>query len=91
MPRLRRLSGLEIIRILRDYGFEVARVRGSHHVLQRIVTITDEQGVTRTTVQTLVVPVHGKQPVSTGTLLKIYRDAKDYIEEEQLRGLFYAS
>jgi predicted RNA binding protein YcfA (HicA-like mRNA interferase family) len=44
MPKLRRLSGLEVIKILEAFGFEVVRVKGSHHVMQRTVKATDENG-----------------------------------------------
>jgi len=37
MPKLRRLSGKEIVKILESMGFVVVRVRGSHHILRRIV------------------------------------------------------
>ncbi len=50
MPRLRSLSGADIIKILESFGFEVISIKGSHHKLRRIV---NEQQ------QTLHVPVHG--------------------------------
>lgn len=53
MPRLRSLSGADIIKILESFGFEVISIKGSHHKLRRSV---DEQK------QTLHVPVHGKNP-----------------------------
>ena len=37
MPRLRKLSGAEIITILQVFGFEVIKSEGSHHKLRRIV------------------------------------------------------
>lgn len=37
MPKLRRLSGKQVLRILEQLGFEVIRVRGSHHTLRRVV------------------------------------------------------
>jgi predicted RNA binding protein YcfA (HicA-like mRNA interferase family) len=49
MPKLRRLNGNEVIKILAEFGFEVIRIRGSHHRLERIV---DEQS------QLVTVPVH---------------------------------
>ena len=63
MPRLRRLSGYEVIAILEGFGFAVIRVKGSHHRLRR--TVNDQN-------QYLTVPVHGNRPLPTGTLRTIY-------------------
>ncbi len=81
MPRLRRLNGLEVIAILKQYAFEVARIRGSHYILERIVS-----GET----QTIVVPVHGRQQLKLPTLLDIYRQTSRHITEEESRKHFYA-
>ena len=34
MPKLRKLKGKEVIKILEDHGFEVVRVKGSHHFVR---------------------------------------------------------
>ena len=34
MPRLPRLRGKDLIRILEEHGFQIIRVRGSHHSLR---------------------------------------------------------
>jgi predicted RNA binding protein YcfA (HicA-like mRNA interferase family) len=81
MPRLRSLSGADIIKILERFGFEVIGIKGSHHKLRRIV---DEQK------QTLHVPVHGKQTIPSGTLHSIYKQASTYIAEDELKSYFYA-
>jgi predicted RNA binding protein YcfA (HicA-like mRNA interferase family) len=80
MPRLRRLSGAEVIRILEDFGFEIISVKGSHHKLRRVI---NQQK------QTLHIPVHGSRPMPTGTLRSIYKQACAYIPEEELRPHFY--
>jgi predicted RNA binding protein YcfA (HicA-like mRNA interferase family) len=80
MPRLRSLSGADIIKILESFGFEVISVKGSHHKLRRIVA---EQR------QTLHVPVHGNKPMPTGTLRSLYRQASAYIAEDDLNPHFY--
>lgn len=80
MPRLRRLSGYDVIRILEAFGFTVIRIRGSHHIMRRTV-----EGAA----QTLNVPVHGHTPLKIGMLHAIYRSACAYIPEEHLRPLFY--
>ena len=77
MPKLRSRSGLEIIAKLKHVGFEVARVRGGHHVLKPDKCI-------------VVVPIYGKPPLAIGTINQIYNDALLCLPEAQLRPLFYA-
>jgi predicted RNA binding protein YcfA (HicA-like mRNA interferase family) len=81
MPKLRKLSGREIISILESFGFELIKIEGSHHKLRRIV---DEKR------QTLHIPVHGNKPVSVGVLSAIYKQARAYVPEEELRTFFYS-
>lgn len=64
MPRLPRLSGQELIKIFETFGFEIIRIRGSHHRMRRIV-----DGDT----QLLTVPVHGNKGLPIPTLRSIYR------------------
>lgn len=52
-----------MVRFLTDRGFELVRVRGSHHFLRR--------GDERTTV-----PVHAGRALKVGTLRSILRDVK---------------
>jgi predicted RNA binding protein YcfA (HicA-like mRNA interferase family) len=59
MPKLPRLSGAEIIKILQKMGFYQARQRGSHVVMKKS---TSEGAVG------CVVPMH--REVATGTLHK---------------------
>jgi predicted RNA binding protein YcfA (HicA-like mRNA interferase family) len=80
MPRLRRLNGAEVIRILETFGFSVARIKGSHHILVRNTEGHD---------QSITVPVHGRQELAILTLRSIYRSACRYIEESELRPYFY--
>ncbi len=80
MPRLRRLSGAEIVKVLQSFGFELVSIKGSHHKLKRVV---DEQ------TQTLHVPVHGKTTLATGILSSIYKQACVYVSEEDLQTHFY--
>jgi predicted RNA binding protein YcfA (HicA-like mRNA interferase family) len=68
---LPKLSGTEIIKILvRDFGFEVARQRGSHVILRKF-----SEGKKIVT----VVPLH--KEVKPGTLLGILELAKISKEE----------
>lgn len=80
MPKLRRLSGSDVIKILESFGFEVIRIKGSHHKLRRVV---DEQK------QTLIIAVHANKSVPVGTLRAIYRQACAYIPEDELESHFY--
>ena len=64
MPRLRRLSGRETIRVLEQLGFEQVRQRGSHVVLKKQ---TPEGAVG------CVVPLH--RELAIGTLRGILRQA----------------
>jgi predicted RNA binding protein YcfA (HicA-like mRNA interferase family) len=50
MPKLRRLSGAELMKILREFGFTVHSQRGSHIKVRRVLP----DG----TSQTLTVPVY---------------------------------
>lgn len=90
MPKLRRLSGQDLIRALeKQFGFAVVRVKGSHHVLRRTVTITNPDGSTREEVQTVNIPVHGSTPLATGMLKRLHRDMQQYVSEAELNTVFY--
>ncbi len=73
MTRLPRLRGRELIGALREAGFVVARVRGSHHFLQH-----PDGRIT-------VVPVHSSEQIGPGLLLKILADCE--LTPEDLRRL----
>lgn len=64
MARSPRLTGKELIKILEKHGFEVIRIRGSHHFLKH-----PDGRVT-------VVPVHSNEVIGVGLLSKICRDAE---------------
>ena len=80
MPRLRRLTAREVLRILRGCGFEVAGIRGSHAKLVRVLPSAERQ--------TLTVPVHPQLPI--GTVQAIYRQASRFIPPSDLRLKFFA-
>ena len=79
MPRLRRLSGREVVKALHAFGFEVESMRGSHAKLARTL-----QDGTR---QILTVPLHAE--LAAGTLRAIFRQATRFISEDELRGRFF--
>jgi len=56
------LSGKDLIRLLRQHGWEVIRINGSHHILAK-----DNK--------TVVVPVHGNQSLGKGLESKILKQA----------------
>ncbi|MCD6532635.1 MAG: type II toxin-antitoxin system HicA family toxin [Deltaproteobacteria bacterium] len=56
------ISGSRLIKVLRKLGFEVIRVKGSHHFLQH------EDG------RCTVVPSHRGESVGRGLLAQILRD-----------------
>lgn len=73
-PKLPALTGAELIAILEQQGWYVARVKGSHHVM-RHPEILDA----------IPVPVHGKTPLRRGTLVGILRNAG--IDRDELQRL----
>ncbi|MBK8210880.1 MAG: type II toxin-antitoxin system HicA family toxin [Rhodospirillales bacterium] len=73
MTKWPRLTGREVVTVLGGAGFEVIRVKGSHHVLRH----PDGR---RTTV-----PVHTGETLGPGLLAKILRDCD--LSREQLDAL----
>lgn len=78
MPKLKVLSGGEVVRILQQFGFTIAGQKGSHVKLRRI---------TQSGKQTLTIPMY--QELDRGTLRAIYQQALRYISEEELSPHFY--
>ncbi|MBC7810141.1 MAG: type II toxin-antitoxin system HicA family toxin [Burkholderiales bacterium] len=74
------MSGKDIIRIFRLFGFEVFSQKGSHVRLQRILNGQEQR---------LLVAVHGNKPIPLGTLKSIYDDGCRFIPEDELRSHFY--
>jgi len=62
MTRLPRITGERLISVLKRAGFEVVRVKRSHHLLRH------PDG------RTTVVPVHAGEIIGPGLLAKILRD-----------------
>ena len=79
MPKLKTLSGKEVLKIFLSLGFNVAAQKGSHIKLARV-----QKDGTR---QTLTIPNHFE--IDKGTLRAIYRQALRYISEEELKPYFY--
>jgi predicted RNA binding protein YcfA (HicA-like mRNA interferase family) len=79
MPKLRRLSGDQVVSILQDLGFEVVSQRGSHIKLAR----SSASGR-----QILTVPAH--RELDAGTLRAILRQASRFVDADVLHARFYA-
>ncbi|MDZ4799625.1 MAG: type II toxin-antitoxin system HicA family toxin [Bryobacteraceae bacterium] len=79
MPKLRTLSGSEVIALLGDFGFRPLSQRGSHVKVRRI--LDDGQH------QTLTIPNHHE--VDRGTLHAVFRQACRFIAESELRRVFF--
>ena len=62
MPRRKRITGKQLIRMLERYGFAVVRTQGSHHRLRH----ADGRVTT--------VPVHAGERIGPGLLGQILRD-----------------
>jgi predicted RNA binding protein YcfA (HicA-like mRNA interferase family) len=62
MPRRKRLTGKQLIRALKKFGFGVVRIEGSHHRLRH----ADGRVTT--------VPVHAGETIGPGLLSQILRD-----------------
>ncbi len=72
MNPARALTGKQVVLALTRLGFEVIRVRGSHHYLRH-----PDGRVT-------VVPVHAGETIGRGLMARIRRDAD--VTAEQLEG-----
>jgi predicted RNA binding protein YcfA (HicA-like mRNA interferase family) len=81
LPKFRRLSGADVIQILRQFGFVVVSQRGSHVKLKR--TLDDGRR------QTLSVPNH--KELDVGTCRAIFRQACEYIAESELTPHFISN
>lgn len=71
MSTLAPVSGRQLIKALRRLGFEVIRIKGSHHFLQH------PDG------RCTVVPVHRGEAIGRGLLAQILRDCDISREELQ--------
>ncbi|MDR0817022.1 MAG: type II toxin-antitoxin system HicA family toxin, partial [Clostridiales Family XIII bacterium] len=57
------MTGKELIKLLQRNGWEIVRIRGSHH------TLCNDDG------KHITVPVHGNDDIKTGLLHRILSDA----------------
>lgn len=78
MPRLKVLSGKDVIKILESFNFAVASQKGSHIKLRRTINTRN---------QTVTIPDH--KELDKGTLLAIFNQVSKYISESELIPHFY--
>ena len=78
MPRLKVLSGEDVIKILESFNFVVVSQKGSHVKLRRFIKKIN---------QTLTIPNH--KELDKGTLKAIFNQASKYISESELISYFY--
>ena len=70
MAELPSVTGQEAIRVFERFGFEVIRVKSSHHILKK----PDHPFL-------LAIPVHGSKDLKKGTLKRLIRDSGATVEE----------
>ncbi len=78
MPKLKRLSGRDVISIISSFGFSVHDQNGSHVKLVRITPHGKE---------VLVIPNH--KEIHTGTLKAIFNQVSRFIPQDELSKEFY--
>lgn len=78
MPRLKVLSGEDVIKILESFNFVIISQKGSHVKLRRTISKIN---------QTLTIPNH--KELDKGTLRAIFNQASKYISESELMPHFY--
>lgn len=79
MPKLKTLSGLELLKIFSKFGFEKVDQEGSHVKIRRQMLTGGRQS--------LIIPLHAE--INKGTLKAIFRQALRYIPESDLYPHFY--
>ena len=68
MPKLPQVKGRDLVKAMERDGFEVVRIKGSHHILQKV--FPDGERVT------IPIPVHAGHNIKRGTLSGILRKAQ---------------
>ena len=69
MPKTPRITAAELVKALQKLGFQIARIKGSHHVLKHV------DG------RRTVVPVHRGEVIGVGLMSKILVEAEITIDE----------
>jgi predicted RNA binding protein YcfA (HicA-like mRNA interferase family) len=61
---MKSISGQKLCKVVEKYGWELARIKGSHHIYSKKNTST-----------IVIIPVHGNRDLPIGTLKSILKDA----------------
>ncbi len=72
MPHLPRITGKELLRVLKKIGFECKRIEGSHHILQK----NFPEGKV-----TIPVPVHAGKIIKPGLMQHILHKARLTVDQ----------
>jgi predicted RNA binding protein YcfA (HicA-like mRNA interferase family) len=78
MPKLKVLSGEDLVKFLEEQGFELSYGKGSHAKMTRI---SDGE------YQALVIPLH--KEIAKGTLKAIYNQVIRFVPKDKLHQFFY--
>jgi len=78
MPKLRRLSGKEVVSFCEEHHFSISRQKGSHINLVRFSALKK---------QIVTIPNH--KEIDRGTLHAIFKKLLPYISEQDLQKFFY--
>ncbi|OHA89913.1 MAG: hypothetical protein A2832_02145 [Candidatus Zambryskibacteria bacterium RIFCSPHIGHO2_01_FULL_44_22b] len=78
MPKLRVVSGRQLVKFFEKQGFELEYGKGSHC---KMIKFVGEQ------IQELAIPLH--KEIARGTLKAIFSQAAHFIPVEELRKYFY--
>jgi len=70
LAKIPTITGKELVRLLTKFGFTITRIKGSHYILKH-----NDGRIT-------VVPVHSKEAIGKGLLIKILNDCE--IKKEDL-------
>ena len=79
MPKIKNLSGKEVIKIFEKFGFKKVSQKGSHVKLLRF---------SGTQKEILVIPLH--KELDKGTLKAIYKKRLQFIPEKEIKKYFYS-
>ena len=78
MPKLKRLSGKDVITFCEQYNFRISRQKGSHINLARVISENK---------QVVTIPNH--KEIDRGTLHNIFKKLSPFIPETELKKFFY--
>jgi predicted RNA binding protein YcfA (HicA-like mRNA interferase family) len=78
MPKIKILSGKDVVKILATFGFKIKNQKGSHVKLSRIINNNE---------QILTIPFH--KEIDKGTAKAIFRQTLRYIPENELKKYFF--